>query len=73
MTVAEFIRNERISRVCEHLEKTNLPLPEIASLTGFNDVYILCKTFKKLKGITPGKYRSNQTKKGLENHYEKLN
>ena len=72
MTVAEFIRNERISRVCDHLKKTNLPLKEIAALTGFNDVYILCKTFKKLTGITPGQYRPNHTKKGLENDYEKL-
>lgn len=59
MTIAEFIRNERILRVREHLEKTNLSLREIASLTGFNDEYILCKTFKKITGTTPGKYRLN--------------
>ena len=60
MTIAEFIRNERILRVREHLKKTTLSLQEIASLTGFNDEYILCKTFKKITGITPGKYRANQ-------------
>lgn len=73
MTVAEFIRHERIYRVREHLKKTNLTLQEIASLTGFNDEYVLCKTFKKLTGITPGKYRTKHIKKGLENHYEKFN
>ena len=59
MTIAEFIRNERILRVREHLKKTNLSLREIASLTGFNDENILCKTFKKITGTTPGKYRLN--------------
>lgn len=63
MTISEFVRNERILRVREHLCKTNLSLQEISSLTGFNDEYILCKTFKKLTGITPGKYRSNHKRK----------
>ena len=63
MTVSEFIRNERIIRVTEHLKKTNLPLHEIAMLTGFNDEYVLCKAFKKITGITPGKYRLEYKKK----------
>lgn len=63
MTITEFIRNERILRVQEHLKKTALSLREIAVLTGFNDEYILCKTFKKITGITPGKYRSDHLKK----------
>ena len=64
MTISEFIRNERILRVREHLKKTSLSLQEIASLTGFNDEYILCKTFKKITGISPGKYRLNYKRKG---------
>lgn len=64
MTIFEFIRNERILRVQEHLRKTSLTLQEIASLTGFNDEYMLCKTFKKITGITPGKYRLKYKKKG---------
>lgn len=62
MTISEFIRNERILRVREHLKKTSLSLQEIASLTGFNDEYILCKAFKKVTGTTPGKYRSSHKK-----------
>ncbi|MGN0179980.1 MAG: AraC family transcriptional regulator [Monoglobaceae bacterium] len=64
MTISEFIRNERILRVREHLKKTELSLQEIASLTGFNDEYVLCKTFKKITGTTPGKYRLSHKKKG---------
>lgn len=64
MTISGFIRNERIMSVREHLKKTDLSLQEIASLTGFNDAYVLCKVFKKLTGITPGKYRSQHQKKG---------
>ena len=57
MTVSEFIRNERIMRVREHLIKTDLPLREIAALTGFRDEYVLCKTFKKVMRVSPGQYR----------------
>ena len=57
MTVSEFIRNERIMRVREHLIKTDLPLREIAALTGFRDEYVLCKTFKKVMRISLGQYR----------------
>ncbi len=64
MTVSGFIKNERIMSVREHLKKTDLSLQEIASLTGFNDEYVLCKVFKKLTGITPGKYRAKHQKKG---------
>lgn len=64
MTVSGFIKNEKIMSVREHLKKTDLSLQEIASLTGFNDEYVLCKVFKKLTGITPGKYRAQHQKKG---------
>ena len=64
MSVSEFIRNERILRVREYLKKTNLCLHEIARLTGFNDEYVLCKSFKKVTNTTPGKYRSSHKKKG---------
>ncbi len=63
MTISGFIRNERIMRVREHLKKTTLSLREIASLTGFNDEYVLCKAFKKATGSTPGKYKSDKQKK----------
>lgn len=63
MTVSGFIRNERIMRVREHLKKTTLSLREIASLTGFNDEYVLCKAFKKATGSTPRKYKSGRIKK----------
>ena len=64
MSMSEFIKNERISRVKEHLKKTTLSLHEIATLTGFNDEFVLCKSFKKSTGITPHKYRLKHKKKG---------
>ncbi|MBQ2613715.1 MAG: helix-turn-helix domain-containing protein [Clostridia bacterium] len=63
MTISAFIKNERILRVRDHLKKTSLSLKEIAVLTGFNDEYILCKTFKKATGTSPGKYRANYKRK----------
>lgn len=64
MSISEFIKNERILRVKEHLKKTTLSLHEIATLTGFNDEFVLCKSFKKIIGITPHKYRLKHKKKG---------
>lgn len=39
------------------LEETNLPISEIAELTGFCDNNYLIKNFRLRYGITPGKYR----------------
>lgn len=59
ITISEYIRKEKILHVQEYLSKTALTLAEIAQLTGFADAYALCRTFKKVTGLTPGTYRSN--------------
>lgn len=56
----EYITERRIDGVVYLLENTDKTLDEIATLTGFCDAYYMGKQFKKVMGITPGKYRKQK-------------
>lgn len=56
-TPVDYINERRIDGVVYLLENTDKPLDEIAVLTGFCDAYYMGKKFKKITGVTPGKYR----------------
>lgn len=59
LTVIELIQQTRISNAKELIEKqTDLNISEIADKTGFYNSIALIRVFKKLEGITPGKYKS---------------
>ncbi|MDX1965118.1 MAG: DNA-binding transcriptional regulator [Pirellulales bacterium] len=53
------IRLAQLKRVKELLAETELPLTEIASLTGFRHSEYLSVVFKRDEGKTPGEYRRN--------------
>lgn len=57
-TPNEEINHCRIARVCELLRDTELSLDVIADRTGFQSAQYLICVFKKLRGLTPGQYRS---------------
>ena len=59
---SSLLNEERIHRVIEYLERSPMPLREIALLTGFRNEYYLNAVFKKFKGITPGVYRRGNRK-----------
>lgn len=64
-SVVNYIIKYRISIAMKLLfERQELSIEEIALDVGFNDVQFFDKTFKKLTGMTPGKYRKevNETK-----------
>ena len=53
----DIVNKYKTDRAADLLRYTGKPLSEIAELSGFNSVDHFSKTFKKAKGITPGRYR----------------
>lgn len=53
----DFINKLRISKAKEEIAEGNKSINEISCSTGFNDVNVFIRSFKKYEGITPGKYK----------------
>ncbi|ACB75077.1 XylR family transcriptional regulator [Opitutus terrae] len=51
------IRRVQVMRIIQLLLETDLPLAEIAELTGFVHVEYMCVLFKRFTGESPGRYR----------------
>lgn len=56
-TVIDYLYDARIAHSLALLEQTDLKIADIANMTGFIDSNAFIRIFKKIKGITPGKYR----------------
>ena len=61
MRPLKYIQTKRIERAQLLLWTTNHSLEEIAHKIGMENFSYFSRTFKKLTGTTPGKYRKNQT------------
>ncbi len=57
-TPMEYLILYRIERAARMLLKSNSSITEIALSCGFNDISYFIKTFKKIKGTTPLKFRN---------------
>lgn len=57
MTLTEYVNKKRIDHATLLLNATNLQIQTISSYCGINDINYFTRTFKKLKGMTPKKYR----------------
>ena len=57
----EYIINVRIQNACNLLLETNKSITDIAFECGFNDSNYFGDAFRKAKGISPHKYRKNET------------
>ena len=53
----EYIEQVRVARVEQLLRYTDLDLAEISDITGYADCSHMIKNFKRLKNMTPGRYR----------------
>ena len=53
-----YIEIRRLEKAKELLATDELSVTEIASLTGFKDIYQLSRFFKKMTGLSPNKYRN---------------
>jgi LacI family transcriptional regulator len=62
-TPADEIRRVHVQRAVQLLADTNLPIPRVASASGFNSPEYLAHTFKAATGLSPLKYR-NRAQRG---------
>ena len=56
-TIGEEIRRNRIERICELLTETNLPIKQIASITGFETSKHIARYFSRAKGMNLQQFR----------------
>jgi AraC family transcriptional regulator len=47
----------RVERAQQLLRNGDLSLAEIAARAGFSDQSVFCRHFKRLVGVTPGRFR----------------
>ncbi len=57
VTPRVFVVRLRIERACELLEKTALPVTEIAQEVGYSSSQVLARVFLKYKRMSPSAYR----------------
>lgn len=57
-TLGEYITNKRIEKSCQLLQSTTLSVEEISQAVGFSSAAYYSRMFKKLKGISPSKFRA---------------
>ncbi len=62
MTLTDYVNRKRIDHAAMLLSSTNLQIQTISSYCGMNDINYFTRTFKKLKGMTPKKYREMMAK-----------
>jgi len=53
----DYIQGKRIERAQYLIFTTDMPISEIATITGFENVFYFSKIFKKITGISPGQYK----------------
>ena len=56
-TISEYINTKRIEKSIELLTKTDMSIEEISQKSGFASASYYSKTFKKIKGVAPLKFR----------------
>ncbi|NLG84568.1 MAG: helix-turn-helix domain-containing protein [Firmicutes bacterium] len=58
-TFLEYVTRYRIAKAKELLERTNLPIKEIAARVGYTDLAYFGRVFRRETGQTPSKYRTS--------------
>ncbi|GGJ86005.1 AraC family transcriptional regulator [Pseudomonas matsuisoli] len=63
----EFVNSLRISKSCELLVGSHLPVTEVCFESGFNNLSNFNRRFQQLKGMTPSRYRRLAGQRLIEN------
>lgn len=61
LTPIQYVRQYRIQKAAEPPASTNLKVTDIGTLCGFQEMNSFAKTFRKLKGVTPSKFREHHS------------
>jgi len=56
-TVRAYVRNLRVDRAADLLASSELSIAEVALEAGFSDQSHLCNVFRRVRGVTPSRYR----------------
>ncbi len=59
-TFHSVLNRRRVENACIYLGKTDMPIAEIATATGFSDAKGFCRVFKAVTDMTPGEYRKRK-------------
>ena len=65
-TLTNYINNVRVEKSKSLLLDSSLSLADIAYMVGFEDQSYYTKVFKKVTGVSPGKYKISRGKKEIE-------
>ena len=57
-TPIEYLNEYRIEKAARKLRLTDMSVTDVAFSSGFSDLSYFIKTFKRIKGVSPGKYRT---------------
>lgn len=56
----QYLRKLRMERACALLQRTNLTVSEIAAAVGYEEPAFFARTFTKLQGLPPGRFRQQE-------------
>ncbi|MBE5730434.1 MAG: helix-turn-helix domain-containing protein [Clostridiales bacterium] len=57
----KYLLNKRMERAKQYLSTTGLTIGEVAQRCGYTDTAYFCRVFKKNEGVSPLKYRNQQS------------
>ena len=67
MTPLSYLHNLRLQKAKEFLAATDIPIKEIASQCGFDNIETFYRVFKKVQKTTPGDYRKSHMREFITN------
>jgi len=59
-SIKEFITHKRMSTAKALILEGKLPIKQISQQIGYDDVFLFMRTFKKITGISPGRFGKNR-------------
>lgn len=65
ITPKQFILELQMSKACQLLKETTLPIGNISDLVGFQDYFVFFKAFKKMMDLSPSDYRKSDISKEI--------